>query len=207
MTMAKSTQSKKPAPTSGEKCQGIGKIEFSWSEGGVPACEFNKMAITGKGELLMVSFLTTPRDCKLIGSMVANGAAASKVQINGWTVWLKAEDKGKNRLPGSMTASYEGYEIHRCKLGFNLEHVLLITKNPAFLMINSPEALWRVLTGERYTTPVLECWLPYLRDTMIKLGYLEDAYAHGCRCGMLSMSRTQLDLLVVDGLTKGLITI
>lgn len=183
----------------------LGKIEFSWPDGGVPACEFNRLAISPTSELLMVSMMTSPRDCKLIGSMVNGGTVTSRLVISAWGVSLAAP--GRSRLPGTLKGSEEGYDLHHCKLGINCEHALLITRNPSFLKVNSPEELWRVLTSPRYTTPLLEEWLPYLRSAMIKNGYLLEVLAHRCDCGFLRMSNHELDQIVITGLEKGEITI
>jgi hypothetical protein len=84
---------------------------------------------------------------------------------------------------------------------------MLITRNPSFLKVNSPEYLWRELTSERYTTPLLEEWLPYLRTTIRQCGYLEDAFCVGCDCGLLRVGNTELDSIVLGGLRKGAIEI
>ena len=84
---------------------------------------------------------------------------------------------------------------------------MLITRNRTFLKVNSEASLWHELTSERYTTPLLEEWVPYLREAMIGGGYLEDALCVGCDCGVLKLGTTDLDAIVVDGLKKGKIKI
>jgi hypothetical protein len=183
----------------------LGTLDFSWADETPVHCECDRLAVSLKAELLLASLLMPSSARKKLGKMITDGV--NKLRINGSGFDVVAKDKGRRRPPGQMTASPDGYTMHHYRLGFNLEHVMLITKNPSFLVVNSPAALWRELTSVRYTTPLLEEWLPYLRQTMIDGCYLENALCHECDCGLLKLGNTDLDAIVIHGLKKGKIKI
>ena len=88
----------------------LGKLEFSWSGTSAVSCEFDRLAMSSRAELLLVSILTNSTGRKKISKMITEGSALPKLRIQGWSLEVKAKDRGRCCPPGSMTASAEGYD-------------------------------------------------------------------------------------------------
>jgi len=82
-------------------------------------------------------------------------------------------------------------------------HLLAVSKNPNFLLDGGDEALWRVLRGEQYTTPLLRQWVPALRQTLTAGGLLRPCAGIGWQSQMLTAKDADLDRLVSEGIRSG----
>ena len=96
-------------------------------------------------------------------------------------------------------------EIHR--LGMGSCHALFVCQKAGFLVNNDDETLWAELKNERFTTPLLRGWLPYLREELKARGLLRHCYTLDCDCMMLTAKTKDLDEIVTEGLTTGRISI
>lgn len=187
----------------------FGDIEFVWKDGGTPAVPFDRIAHSGRSELLMFSIVAETQRIKQIraalvpdkkGQRVSATAGGVRTNIPGREDWYA-------RQPGRLNPSAEGYMVFQHKLGYGLAHAVFITKAPGFMMVVTPESLWQELNSTRFTTPILRQWIPYIERKLRECNRLEDAHVFNCRCGILTAMTTKLDEIVIDGLSKGHITI
>ena len=187
-----------------------GEIEFLWKDGGTPGVKFNKIAHSGRSELLMFSIIAETQRVKQIRaalvpdkkgkSRVSASASGIKTNIPGREEWYAC-------TPHRLNPSAEGYLCYQHKIGYGLAHAVFVTKSPGFIMIVTEETLWRELNTTRFTTPILRQWMPYIEKALRDCNRLEDAHVFNCHCGYLSATTAKLDEIVVQGLIEGKIHI
>lgn len=114
--------------------------------------------------------------------------------ISEWTAYERMGNQGS-------------YRITTHRLGFNYVHATALLKMNGLLPCVTPEAVWNVLSGTRYTTPLLKEWVPWLMQEMESDGYLVRLPAFQCRPGLISIDEPALDLLVSRGLRTGSLAI
>jgi hypothetical protein len=105
----------------------------------------------------------------------------------------------------------EGYRVYTARIdgNYNYWHILLVADVPGFLPILSDDSLWQDISSDRFTTPVLREWMPWLREQMENSWpkMLVNLKQSGCNAGMLIATTEDLDGLVQSGLESGDLTI
>jgi hypothetical protein len=96
-----------------------------------------------------------------------------------------------------------GYTVQRAKLDPNTWHVLCTAKVEGLLPVLSEEALWQELRGERFTTPLLRSWVPWLLQRLLEQGGLVRLEQVGCEAGLLLAGTETVDELVSEGINQG----
>lgn len=87
-------------------------------------------------------------------------------------------------------------------------HMIAIAKIDGFLPAWDTNALWNELRKDRFTTPVIKPWMPWIKEHIENHGQVR-LTKHNCNCLLFApnvVSET-LDRLVVRGLQKGEIAI
>jgi hypothetical protein len=100
-----------------------------------------------------------------------------------------------------------GYTVQAFRLGKDWAHALFIAKHQGLLLNASEECLWQDLKHERFETPLLRSWVPYLRERLIEEKKLHPCKCVGCDVWGLSARTKDLDEMVVDGIKMGAIKI
>jgi len=188
----------------------FGTIEFSWKDGGTPSLKFNKIAHSGRSELMMVSLICETQYVKSVrAALVPDKKGSSRVSVvaGGVRTNVPGREDWYASMPGRLYCGSDGYHVFTHKLGYGLAHALFITKAPGFMMSVTEESLWQELNSTRFTTPVLREWVPYIEKKLRECNRLEDAHVFGCRSGILSATTSKLDEIVIEGLSKGKISI
>jgi hypothetical protein len=191
---------------------GFGDIEFTWRDGGTPSSKFDKIAHSGKSELLMVSlFAETQRIKQIRAALVPSSSGKTKDRISitagGVRTRRPGDPERMGNQPGRLTPSSEGYLCYQHKLGYGMAHAIFVSKAPGFMLVLSEPALWRELKSTRFTTPLLREWMPYIEAELRGINRLEDAHCYGCHCGLLTATTQKLDEIVVQGLSEGRVII
>lgn len=93
------------------------------------------------------------------------------------------------------------YTCYKHRLGINSWHLLAIAQADGLLPAMNEEALWRQLSGPRFTTPILRSWVPWLKERMIAEEALIPLTSFGCHAGLLTLDSDGLDALVECGLS------
>ncbi len=162
---------------------------------------FDKVALH-EDKLVFISLVAFSQDIKAIRAALAAGLASP--------IWLKnvtLSKDGETKLPESVWPSPGGYRIDAHRLGFGSIHALFTCRQQGFLPNDSDDALWQELKQERFTTPLLRCWLPYVRKELELKSLLARCYTLDCTCCILSANSADLDAIVEFGLKHGLVSI
>ena len=179
----------------------FGDIDFAGKDIGIPSVPFDKLAVSGRGELLLLSVFTDQMRVKAIRAILCGGAKAT-CQASGVNVAQAGGDHWRRHSPGRLTPTSDGYHVYQHKLGYGMAHALFVTRMPGFMKAISEESLWQELKQVRFTTPILREWMPYIEKSLRHDDLLEDAHTFGCRCGILSANTGQLDTIVSGGLQQ-----
>jgi hypothetical protein len=178
-----------------------GDIDFAGKDIGIPAVPFDKLAISGRGELLLLSLFADQMRVKAIRAVLCGGAKAIAT-ASGVKVGQQGEESWRMHTPGRLTPTTDGYQVYTHKLGYGMAHALFVTRMPGFMKVITEESLWQELKNVRFTTPILREWMPYIEKTLRYEERLEDAHTFGCRCGILSATTASLDTIVSEGLQQ-----
>jgi hypothetical protein len=184
-----------------DKPQKFGDIDFSGKDIGIPAVPFDKLAISGRGELLLLSIFCDTMRVKAIRAILCGGAKAT-ANAGGVKVNQPGAESWYAHMPGRLTPTTEGYQVFTHKIGFGMAQALFITRMPGFMKVVTEESLWQELNSTRFTTPILREWVPYIENTLRYEERLEDAHVFNCKCGILTATTQSLDKIVSEGLQQ-----
>jgi hypothetical protein len=151
---------------------------------------------------VFISLVAFSQDVKAIRAALAAGLASP--------IWLKnvtLSKDGNTKVPEAVVASPSGFRIDAHKLGFGSIHALFTCRQQGFLPNDSDDALWQELKQERFTTPLLRGWLPYVRKELELKNLLARCHTLDCTCCILTATSADLDSIVESGLKNGLISI
>lgn len=110
----------------------------------------------------------------------------------------------------TLCAAPAGYHpLKKQKLAgcYGWYHMLMLAKTPGLLPVVDEAALWNEFKGERYTTPVLRQWVPWLKETLIEGEKLKMLDCFQCQAGLLDLPPEDLDTAVCTGVEFGALEI
>lgn len=184
----------------------FGYVDFQGKDFATPSVPFNKLAISGRGQLLFVSLITDTHRVKQIRAILTTGAKSS-INASGIKVNRPGRESWYAHSPGKLYPAEEGYTCLTHKLGYGMAHAMYFARMPGFMRVVTPSSLWKELKTTRFTTPILKDWMPHIEGQLRSLDLLEDAHGFNCQCGILSASTQDLDEIVTEGLQQRLIMI
>ena len=95
-----------------------------------------------------------------------------ETSVKALTAGLRASGKAQQRIDyavevgdvncANLVKSPDGYRLQRTKLDYGLWHVLCISRRDGFMPVLTEETVWQELQSERFTTPLLREWMPWL---------------------------------------------
>jgi hypothetical protein len=105
----------------------------------------------------------------------------------------------------SMQRHPAGYETYKSKLGYNMWHLLALSKADGFMPCLSETALHQALRSPRYSTPFLRGWVTWLAQQMGQSGderllHVLDGFQTSA--ALLSATTDDLDRLVTLGVQE-----
>jgi hypothetical protein len=99
-----------------------------------------------------------------------------------------------------------GYRRRTTGLDYGMSHALFVSRHDGFLPWADDEALWDLLKSNRYTTPMLPHWVPFIRKVLLRERLLDELWGHRCRCMILRAKTEDLDKAVKEGFRTGAFT-
>lgn len=107
------------------------------------------------------------------------------------------------QMPRTTARRCASWDSAVARLGRGAIHLVAHAKIEGLLPDVSDDSLWAELMSERYSTPLLRRWLPWLREELKSSGLLREAEGHNQAAGVLSATTDDLDALVSDGIKCG----
>jgi hypothetical protein len=94
----------------------------------------------------------------------------------------------------------EGYCVYRHRASLNHWHFLCVSKRKGLLTNLDEATVWSELRSERFTTPLLRQWAPYIVGKLRELELLDQLDGFGCGAGLLTADNDDLDQIVTEAL-------
>ena len=181
----------------------FGEVEFRGEDSAWDPLKFDRLAVGASGALMFMS-LVGPN--AIIAGIRAYLNTNKKVTITASGVKVKrasAHLRGTARNPGSIARAAEGYRTEFHKLDYGAAHALFITRSPGFMLSTEEEAVWQELNTDRFTTPLLRGWMPWIMTALKAKKFLVEAECYRCACGELTCATSDLDAIVGEGIKGG----
>jgi len=178
-----------------------GRLEWSDAKSIHIQARFDKVAVQ-QNRLMLISLVAYSQDVKAIRAGLAAGL---NVPMRLREITLTKDDE--SIAPNDVWPSGHGYRVDAHRLGFGMLHAIFTCRQPGFLLDDGDDALWQELKQERFTTPLLRAWLPYIRGELVIRNLLDCCDTLDCTCCILTALSADLDSIVESGLKNGLIHI
>jgi hypothetical protein len=164
----------------------------------------DRAAMGRYGNLYLVSVAAEPQKIKALRAAL-NGRNAMTFRFDGFPLLNRDGYTRSSHLESSHPPrKAEGrYRCYTHRLGYHWVHAMFISRDPCFLPSVTDEGLWRALKTDRFTTPILPTWMPFIQKRLIDIGRLEYLYGHRAHCGVLSATTHHLDAIVTEGFRTG----
>ena len=185
-----------------EKKRKFGSIEFCGKDISTAGMKFNMIATSGRGELLLLSVVAETQKIKQVRAIMCGGAKAV-ANASGVQTKKASDPDWYSNSPGRIFPTADGYQVYTHKLGYGQAHALFLTRMPGFMKVVTAESLWQELKSDRFTTPLLREWMPYIERELRAHERLEEAQTFGCNCGVLTATTQKLDEIIAEGLESG----
>jgi hypothetical protein len=168
------------------------------------------ICLTDEGRVTLWTDLVALDGCsiEIVSLMGAESAAKAVAAV------LHSEGQARFRIEAEGVPHYQefgkdrqGYAVYKHRVSLNHWHFLCISKRPGLLTSRDEASLWRELRSERFTTPLLRCWAPYIVEQLKERHLLERLDGFGCEAGLLTADSDDLDEIVAEGLRNRQIVI
>lgn len=168
-------------------------IEMEWDKIAVDATA-NLMFLSAVGYAQMAKALRAGLASNLKDPMKLLGAGGSQATLFA---------NGRSRGVHGATCYAGGYHAANYRLNRDQVHITFVAKSRGLLMNDSDEALWQELKHERFETPLLRSWVPYIKQQLLAIESLHPCWCYDCELWELSTNTKTLDDIVVAGVTAG----
>jgi hypothetical protein len=175
--------------------------------------EVDRFAVDSKGYLVLLSVVADGMRIKQVRAMLARSKIRTHVSIEGVkycfprTPEKAYNSEALNRNGKTIAPSEAGYDSFTQKLDYGMGHALFLSNAVGFMPVMDEVSLWNELRSERFTTPIIREWTPYIMDRLTSLGLLKWCRCYRASSATLECETPQLDEIVSYGLKSGLIAI
>ena len=171
----------------GEPERQLGRISCTTDDGRITL--WTDMLALHDGRIQVASIMGAESAAKAIAAILhSDGKAAFRIDAEG-VPYYQEFDKEK-----------DGYSVYKHRASLNHWHFVAISKKKGLLTCMDEAALWQELRSERFSTPLLRAWAPYMVEQLKERGLLEPLEGFGCEAGMLTADSNDLDQIVTEGL-------
>jgi hypothetical protein len=182
----------------GEGCESserqLGRISCTTEDGRITL--WTDMVALDSQSIPVLSVMGAESAAKAIAAILhSEGKAYFRIETEGISPYQEfAKDK-------------EGYCVYKHRASLNHWHFLCISKRKGLLTCMDEASVWRELRSERFTTPLLRSWAPYVVRQLKERELLAQLDGFGCEAGLLTADNEDLDKLVTEGLLNRQIVI
>ena len=138
----------------------------------------------------------------------AISAVGSGTAIRALAAGLRSKEKVLFHAPGIHSyylSADDKYTFRYAHLDVDTWQLTAMTTDPRFLFHSTDNELWRLLSSDEFTTPILRSWLPFIRHTLRRETHLLKTVEHslGCDPVICRAEDKHLDLIVSAGIKSG----
>lgn len=153
----------------------------------------DRLAFSPEAKLYALSVIGPNIQVKALWAMLAGNTRVT-FETNDCEVIAPNGDKFNKNF--TLNAAEEGYRMQRIRHSQGWAQLVATAEAPEFVSCMDEESIWRELTGDRYTTPLLRHWLPRLIIELKASKHLVKLGTFNCNCGVLTIEPEDLDKLV-----------
>lgn len=162
------------------------------------AFAYHSPRLRGYDALKVVSFAGPAASVKAALAMLRDG--------NACYVYLDAIPGHTRRsvVPKERGGKWASHVTSLGSTAMRLRHAVAWDASDSTLLLDDSEAsLWRVLKSDRFTTPVLRGWVPWIAEQAQKAGFFRPLERWGCQAARLIFTTHWLDQTVQRGVREG----
>ncbi len=180
----------------------FGEVCFRGEDSMWDPLKYDRLAVGASGALMFISLIGPTA---IVAGIRAYLNTNKKVTILATGVEIKRASAQAHyrRNPGNVSRAADGYRTEHHKVEYGAAHALFITKAPGFLLSTEEEAVWQELNTDRFTTPLLRGWMPWIMKALKAKKFLVEAECYRCQCGELTCATSDLDVIVGEGIVGG----
>jgi hypothetical protein len=170
-----------------------------------------RMVISGtKGQTLRIDALAfEPLSSEGYGVLKLLSAVGPASSVKSFRAGLVGREQPNFVVRGTpacdlkgLLACYRRYKVQTCRLAQDNWHLVAVSQSDILLTNVSEESLWQTLRSERFTTPLLRGWVPWLQQRLLETGRLRALPGQNCQAGLLHLDTPALDRLVSEGIKQ-----
>ncbi len=187
----------------------FGRLGVSLDKGGAYAIDADRVALSEDNVVLLASVLGDTGTIKGIRA-VLNADVKAYLSVEGIETRQAGEtshDYWSNRSPSYAKKDETQYLTFFHRLPFGMAHAVFVSKRPGFLPVGTPTRIWKELMDNRFTTPMLRGWMPYIVEQLRAKDLLRDAWCYRCQSVLLTATTEDLDQIVTEGVASGALAI
>lgn len=174
-------------------------------------CDWTRMAIDDYGRIMLIELVASSSQLKGFRAALCGGVKV-RIMASAGEDGLAKVSRPKDRYdyasaPRSVIPCEGGYHTYSHRLGYGKIQCVFLSKDPGFMTVVSDETIWNQLRDERFTTPVLREWVPYIRERLEEERLLRYCRCYRCESAMFVADDNRLDHIVSQGIAKKLILI
>ena len=91
-----------------------------------------------------------------------------------------------------------GYDVHTHRLGCRTWHLVAVARQPGLIPQLDDLSLWKELSSPRFTTPLLQSWVLWMREELERRKLLKPLKAFQCQPAILNATSDKLDAILSD---------
>lgn len=150
-------------------------------------------------QLYVLSAYGSGMTVKALGALLGN----SRRIAGTFTAW----GMGGLNPRDSIYPGDQGFTVHQHRLGYDTWHLLAFRKEPGLLPNFSQREIARQLLSDRFTTPILPHWVPYIASKLVLMNRLMRLKSFGaCDAGLMQAEVKHIDAIVSAGVRSGELT-
>ena len=162
---------------------------------------FDKIALSNGCSVLLLSIFTQNQKAKAIRALLSGGAGGIRISASGVQIARNPGDWDKKSIGNyKLMPSDDGYYSFVERRDFGMCHVLFISHMEGFMPVVDDTAIWSELKSDRYTTPILREWMPYIKEQLEGRGLLKMCWQYRSQCATITATTEHLDDIVSTGL-------
>lgn len=187
--------------------QKFGSATFSHGDNVATGVKCDRLA-HDSNTLMLISVIAEPMRIKAIRAILHAKSGSPFIKVAGInTKYFSGGDLAR-RTPGNLVIDKAGYETFAHRLDYGMSHAMFVSKNENFIRYLSPQAIWHKLNTSRFSTPMLQEWMPYITARLIEQKFLRECHCFRANCGVLdTIAEDKLDSIVSNGIKIGKIWI
>ena len=136
------------------------------------------------------------------------GALCTNKKVSIKAPRLKVAKPGRTpQSPNFIVKHPAGYRDVVVKMPYRKVHAFVTAKIDGLLMAASEAHVWRELSGDRFTTPILREWMPTVVNRLLARELLVPAHGFRCEVAVLKAGDKDLDSIVSIALREQSIAI